>query len=255
MKSKWSLEGKTALVTGGTRGIGRAITEEFIGLGATVIIVGRSLESLKQTVESFNSATSSVIPVVADISMPAQRKMLVDAVSLKIDRLDILVNNVGTNIRRKTIEYRDEEVDFIVQTNLLSAFDLSKSFYPLLQKSSAASVINVASVAGLTSLKTGVVYGMTKAAMIQMTRNLACEWAKDNIRVNVIAPWYIETPLAEQVLRNPDYLQEVLVRTPMKRVGQPAEVANAVAFLAMEASSYITGQCIAVDGGFTAYGF
>lgn len=255
MQNKWNLEGKTALITGATRGIGKAIAEEFLSLGARVLIIGRNRELMQQTIESFQGDKEKIIPLIADLSLPDQLEKIVDTVNLKFIRLDILVNNVGTNIRRKTTEYNPEETAFIFQTNLLSAFNLTRKLYPNLQKSKQASVINISSVAGLTSLKTGVVYGMTKAAMIQMTRNLACEWAADNIRVNVIAPWYIETPLAEQVLKNPEYLKEVLARTPMKRVGKPGEVAAAAAFLAMEASSYITGQCIAVDGGFSFYGF
>lgn len=255
MENKWLLEGKMALVTGATRGIGLAIAQEFIALGATVMIVGRNRELMSKTVENFGANLDRIIPVVADLSIADQRQKLPETVNLKFGKLDILVNNVGTNIRRKSIDYNETELDFIVQTNLLSAFDLSRSLYPLLQKSGKASIVNIASVAGLTSLRTGVVYGMTKAAMIQMTKNLACEWATDNIRVNSVAPWYIETPLAGQVLSNPDYLSEVLARTPMKRIGKPAEVAAAAAFLAMEASSYITGQCITVDGGFTVYGF
>ena len=112
-------------------------------------------------------------------------------------------------------------------------------------------MINISSVAGLGHLKTGVIYGMSKAALIQMTSNLACEWAGDGIRVNAVAPGYIWTPLAETVLRNPDYLESFLARTPMKRIGNAEEIASVVSFLAMPASSYITGQCIAVDGGFT----
>jgi tropinone reductase I len=255
MQNKWALEGKTALITGGTKGIGKAIAEEFLTLGAKVMIVGRNKELMHQTIENLDPAGAKLFPVIADMSIPAQLEKIVDTVNMRFDKLDILVNNVGTNIRRKTNEYSEEETAFIFQTNLLSAFNLTRKLYPNLQKSRQASIVNMASVAGLTSLKTGVVYGMTKAAMLQMTRNLACEWAADNIRVNVIAPWYIETPLAEQVLKNPEYLKEVLARTPMKRVGKPGEVAAAAAFLAMEASSYITGQCIAVDGGFSVYGF
>jgi tropinone reductase I len=255
MQNKWALEGKTALITGGTKGIGKAIAEEFLTLGAKVMIVGRNKELMHQTIENLDPAGAKLFPVIADMSIPAQLEKIVDTVNMRFDKLDILVNNVGTNIRRKTTEYSAEEISFIFQTNLLSAFNLTRKLYPNLQKSGQASIVNMASVAGLTSLKTGVVYGMTKAAMLQMTRNLACEWAADNIRVNVIAPWYIETPLAEQVLKNPEYLKEVLARTPMKRVGKPGEVAAAAAFLAMEASSYITGQCIAVDGGFSVYGF
>ena len=125
----------------------------------------------------------------------------------------------------------------------------------MLRKSNNASIINMTSVAGLTSLKTGSIYGMCKAALIQLTRNLATEWADDNIRVNAIAPWYIKTPLANTVLADPDYRNQVLNRTPLKRLGEPEEVAKAAAFLAMDASSYVTGHCLAVDGGFSVYGF
>jgi len=255
MNNKWKLDGRTAMITGGTRGIGLAVAKEFVRLGAGIMIVGRNQELMHRTVKSFGDAGNRVIPAVFDISEAEQRSRLIEMVHLKFEKLDILVNNVGTNIRRKTTEYEENEIDFLFQTNMMSALDLTRHLHPMLQKSGAASVINVASVAGLTSLRTGVIYGMSKAAILQMTRNLACEWAVDNIRVNAVAPWYIETPLADQVLKDPEYLGEVLLRTPMKRIGKPEEVAAAVSFLAMDASSYITGQCIAIDGGFSINGF
>ncbi len=122
---------------------------------------------------------------------------------------------------------------------------------PLLKASGKASVVFNSSVAGINHMRTGAVYGASKAAMIQLTKNLAVEWAEHGIRVNAVAPYYIRTPLAEQVLADEAYLQEVLDRTPMSRVGEPQEVADVVTFLCMPAASYITGQCIAVDGGFT----
>ncbi|MFW5644433.1 MAG: SDR family oxidoreductase, partial [Bacteroidota bacterium] len=115
----------------------------------------------------------------------------------------------------------------------------------------SASIVNISSVAGLGHLRTGIIYGMTKAAMHQMTKNLAVEWAPYDIRVNAIAPWYIQTPLAEQILQDNKYFKEVIKHTPMKRIGQPEEVSSLAAFLCMEGAAYITGQCIAVDGGFS----
>lgn len=251
----WTLEGKTALITGATKGIGKAIAEEFLNLGASVYLVGRNEKTLDDTLKSFKGFSERLDGSVADLSIPDDRGELISIVAGKWGKLDVLVNNVGTNIRKKSHEYTDEEVEFIFQTNLKSAYDLSRYFHPYLKNAGQAAIVNISSVAGLTSLKTGSVYGMTKAAMVQMTKNLACEWALDGIRVNAIAPWYIETPLAKQVLKDLDYLKSVLGRTPMQRIGKPEEVASATAFLAMPASSYITGQCLAVDGGFTAYGF
>jgi Tropinone reductase 1 len=252
---KWNLTGKTALITGGTRGIGKAIAEEFVGLGASVFIVARDADVLNETILSFNADISVVDGLVADVSLSTDRLRIFEAIAKKWGRLDILVNNVGTNIRKKTLDYSEVEIQKIFNTNLFSSLELSRFMFPHLKKSEYPSIVNVSSVAGLTHLKTGIVYAMTKAAIIQMTKNLACEWACENIRVNAVAPWYIETPLAKQVLKDLDYLKSVLDRTPMKRIGKPAEVASAVAFLAMPASSYITGQCLAIDGGFSVYGF
>jgi len=255
LNNKWSLKGKTALVTGGTKGIGLAIVTEFLALGAKVFIVARSFESLDKTIVEAKVDSEKLDGALADVSKAEDRIRVVDLISERWGRLDILVNNVGTNIRKKTEDYLEEEVDHILNTNLRSAFELSRLCYPLLKTSGQGSVVNISSVAGLTHLKTGAVYGMTKAAMNQMTKNLACEWAEVNIRVNAVAPWYTETPLAKQVLKDQDYLDSVLDRTPLNRIGKPEEVAATVAFLCMPAASYITGQCLAVDGGFSVYGF
>ena len=252
---KWNLTGKTALITGGTRGIGKAIAEEFVGLGASVFIVARDADVLNETILSYNADISVVDGLVADVSLSTDRLRIFEAIAKKWGRLDILVNNVGTNIRKKTLDYSEVEIQKIFNTNLFSSLELCRQMFPYLKKSDFASIVNLSSVAGITHLKTGIAYAMTKAAIIQMTKNLACEWANENIRVNAVAPWYIETPLAKQVLKDLDYLKSVLDRTPMKRIGKPAEVASAVAFLAMPASSYITGQCLNVDGGFSVYGF
>lgn len=254
-ENKWSLSGKTALITGASKGIGKAIAEEFLNLGASVFLVGRNADALDEIIASNVKHTGKIDGMAADVSNPNDREKIIERIAEKWGKLNVLVNNVGTNIRKKTPEYSEEEIEFIFETNLKSAYFLARKLYPMLKNSGEASIVNISSVAGLTSLKTGSVYGMTKAAMVQMTKNLACEWAEENIRVNAIAPWYIETPLAKQVLSNQDYLNEVLNRTPMKRVGKPGEVACAAAFLAMPVASYITGQCLAVDGGFTVYGF
>lgn len=252
---RWSLQGQTALVTGATRGIGRAIAAELLQLGADILIVARDADYVEKVLGEWQARGRRVHAVIGNVVNGADRELVFDKVKSLWGHLDILVNNVGTNIRKKTIEYSSEEYQFITNTNIVSTFEMCRLAYPFLKASGAASVVNISSVSGLTHIRTGSPYAMSKAAMIQLTRNLAVEWAADNIRVNSVAPWYIRTPLAEQVLKNPEYLAEILASTPMRRIGEPEEVAGAVAFLCLPASSYITGQCIAVDGGFINYGF
>ena len=257
MASRWSLDGRRALITGGSAGIGLAIAREFVNLGAHVALIARDDERLQRRVGELSQRTTQgkVYGLAHDLSHPESLDQIPLWLSDRWNGLDILVNNVGTNIRKPALNYDLDEYRALLNTNLTSCFELSRLCHPLLRVGTEPAVVNIASVAGMTHMRTGAPYAMSKAAMIQLTRNLACEWANDGIRVNCIAPWYIDTPLAQSVLRDPDYLDEVLQRTPLGRVGQPEEVAAAAAFLAMGAASYITGQCLAVDGGFTQYGF
>ncbi len=249
----WDLRGKTALVTGGTRGIGAAIVEEFLRLGAAVSVVARGKDGLDRIVRSWRDAGYTVDGVPADVSTSEGISTIVDHVGTT--PLDILVNNAGTNIRKPTGEYSEEELDLLFRTNMFPPLELSRKLRAALAKGGHASVVNVVSVAGLTSLGTGAPYAMAKAALIQLTRYLAVEWSKDGIRVNAVAPWYIRTPLVAPLLSDDATMRRILERTPLKRIGEPNEVAAAVAFLVMPAASYITGQCLAVDGGFMAYGY
>lgn len=255
MASRWTLSGKRALITGATKGIGKAIAEEFLSLGAEITIVARKTTDINLLLQTWKDMGYTADGLTADVSRDSDRKMMFNALETKWQQFDILVNNVGTNIRRKATEYSSEDYDHILNTNMRSAYDLCMLSYPFLKKSGSGCIVNISSVGGLTALKTGAIYAMTKAALIQLSKNLAIEWAADNIRVNSIAPWYIRTPLAETVLQNQDYLKSVLSRTPMNRIGQPSEVASAAAFFCMPAGSYITGQCLAVDGGFSVFGF
>jgi Tropinone reductase 1 len=255
--SRWRLDGRTALVTGASRGIGLACARELATLGADLLLVARDGVYLEQVraelAEEF--AGREVLACEADLSVQEQRLEVFDWIADLAVELSLLVNNVGGNVSRPALDYDLDEVRSLLETNVLSAFELCRLAHPHLVEHGSAAIVNVGSVSGLTHVRTGAPYGLSKAALHQLTRNLACEWAEDGIRVNAVAPWYIRTRRTEGPLADPDYLDEVLARTPVGRIGEPEEVAAAVAFLCLPAASYITGECIAVDGGFLRYGF
>jgi Tropinone reductase 1 len=254
---RWRLEGQTALITGASRGIGLACARELLMLGADVLLVARDpdhLESVRVELEE-EFLAREVRAVAADLAQAEQRLEVYDWIADLGAELHLLINNVGGNSPRPTLAYADDDVRRLFDNNVMSAFAMSRLAHPLLTRHAASAIVNITSVSGLTHVRTGSPYGMTKAALAQLTKNLACEWAADGIRVNAVAPWYIRTQRSEVALADPAYSEEVLERTPMGRIGEPEEVAAAVAFLCLPAASYITGECIAVDGGFLRYGF
>ncbi|KAI3751322.1 hypothetical protein L2E82_22390 [Cichorium intybus] len=254
--SRWSLAGMTALVTGGTRGVGYAVVEELAGLGAAVHTCSRNEADLNQRLQEWSQKGFTVTGSICDATSRPQREQLLEKVSSVFNgKLNILINNVGTNIRKPTTEYTAEEYSMLMATNLESSYHLCQLAHPLLKASGSGSIVFISSVAGAINISSGSIYGATKGAMNQLAKNLACEWAKDNIRTNSVSPWYTKTPLVEHLISNEEFLGKVVSRTPLKRVAEANEVSSLVAFLCLPAASYITGQTIAVDGGFSVNGF
>ncbi|KAI3472713.1 hypothetical protein Pfo_031068, partial [Paulownia fortunei] len=197
--SRCSLHGSTALVTGGTRGIGHAIVEELAWLGATVHTCVRNEDELEKYLRAWEDEGLGVTGSVCDVSSQADRGKLLDSISSVFDgKLNILINNVGTNIRQPMVDFASEEVLMLMGTNFESAFHMCQLAYPLLKASGAGNVVFTSSVSGFVSLKYMSVHGASKGAINQLTKNLACEWARDSIRVNAVAPWYIRTSMVEQ---------------------------------------------------------
>lgn len=254
---RFGLEGKTCLVTGGTKGIGFAIVTELGRLGAQIVTCSRKSEELNKALQDWQAQGLNVQGCTADVSTEQGRAdLLTKVTSVFGQKLDILVHNVGTNIRKATVDYCDDEYQLIMSANLESTYKLSQKAYPLLKAAGSAKMVLISSVAGgPTAMKSGTLYAMTKAAMNQLAKNLCCEWGPDGITVNAVAPWYILTPLTKPVLENKDYNDKVLARTPLKRVGQPSEVSGVVAFLCGPAGAYVSGSTIAVDGGYAVMGF
>ncbi|GGA50748.1 SDR family oxidoreductase [Dyella nitratireducens] len=253
----WQLQDHTVLITGASKGIGYATARELAGLGADLLLVARDDDYLEQVrVELTDDFPGiEVLAFAADVSVTEDRLAVFDWVADLETPLSLLVNNAGGNSPKATLDYSEADYRAIFEQNLFSAYEMCRLAHPHLIQHAHAAIVNVGSVSGITHVRTGSPYGMSKAALHQLTRNLAAEWAVDGIRVNAVAPWYIRTQRSEPALADSDYLDEVLDHTPLRRIGEPEEVAAAIAFLCLPAASYITGQVLAVDGGFLHYGF
>jgi dehydrogenase/reductase SDR family protein 4 len=242
------LNGKVAIVTGASRGIGRAIAEIFAREGARVAICGRKQETLDQAAAEIGF---SVKAIACHVGRADQIENLLAVTARDLGAVDILVNNAATNISfGPCLEIEEAQFDKMIEINLKSAFRLVKAIAPGMYNRGRGSIINIASVAGLRPQRYSLLYSMTKAALIMMTQSYALELGPKGVRVNAIAPGLIQTALSEHYWKDEAQRDAVLSKQPLPRLGQPADVAELALLLASENGSYITGQTFTVDGGF-----
>ncbi|CAN6842356.1 unnamed protein product, partial [Brassica oleracea] len=248
MDKRWSLQGMTALVTGGAAGIGYAIVEELASFGAKVHVCDISETLLNQSLSEWEKKGFKVSGSVCDVSSRPERETLIQKVSSLFDgKLNILVNNVGVLRGKQTTEYGADDFAFHISTNLESAYHFCQLSQPLLKASGYGSIVFMSSVSGAVSINGASI----NRALNQLAKNLACEWAKDGIRANAVAPNIIKNPQAQPYLEDVSFREGLFGRTALGRAGEPNEVAALVVFLCLPAASYITGQTICAYGGLT----
>jgi NAD(P)-dependent dehydrogenase (short-subunit alcohol dehydrogenase family) len=254
MPNCFDLSNRVAVVIGGTSGIGRAIALGLSEQGADVIPTGRRADHIEEVCTAIEAMGRRTLRQVTDIRDRESVDTLRDAVLREFGRVDILVNAAGFTFREPTTKLSEEKFSSILDTNLTGALRSCQSFYEALKASGRGRVINIASLGSFVAFHEVAAYCATKTALLSLTRSLACEWAQDGIAVNAIAPGIFPTEMTNGIVNGTARGQELLARTPMHRFGKPEELVGAAVLLASDAASFITGQCITVDGGFLASG-
>lgn len=253
MKDLFELEGKVAIVTGGNRGIGKAIARGFATMGVNLILVARdSVKTAEAAQEMRKEFGIRVLAVKVDVQQEQEINSMVAEALDAFGRIDILVNNAGGNIRKMPQDYLIAEWDEVLNTNLRSAFLCSKAVYPAMKETGSGKVINIGSMTSIFGGAKLAPYGASKGGILQLTRSLAVAWAPDNIQVNAILPGWINTDLTAQARKEiPGLNERVLARTPVGHWGNPDDLTGSAIFLASHASDFITGVALPVDGGYS----
>jgi 2-dehydro-3-deoxy-D-gluconate 5-dehydrogenase len=250
----FALTGKVAIVTGGNGGIGLGIAEGLAQAGAKIVVLGRNTEKSQMAAQWLQAQVGAETLVVsADVGRPGDVERAVAETRQRFDRVDILFNNAGMNIRKQPEDLALEEWQEVINTNLTSAFLMSKAAYPFMKQGGGGKIINIGSMTSIFGSPFASAYAATKGGIVQFTKSLALAWAKDNIQVNAILPGWFDTELTEKARREIAGLHErVVARIPMGRWAKPAEMAGTAVWLASPASDYVTGIAIAVDGGYSS---
>lgn len=249
---KMSLQRKVAIVTGASRGLGRAMALGLAEAGADVVVVSRTLEDLKKVAKEIQQLGRVGLPVQADVSRRADVEHMVERTMERFGRIDILVNNAGTIYRIASEDYPEEEWDRVVNVNLKGAFLCAQAVARVMIRQGGGKIINTASLLSAIGVPTIPAYAASKGGIAQLTKTLAVEWAKYKINVNAIGPGFFRTDLTEPLQKNPKRSAEISSRIPSGRWGVPEDLKGAVVFLASDASEYVTGHVLYVDGGFLA---
>lgn len=243
----YRLDGKVALITGGSRGIGFGIAREFSALGATVVITGQDAATLEQARQSLGERCHAR---VSDVTDKGAHAAFVEAIERELGLIDVLVNNAGRHGKMPSLDCGAEEFAAIIDTNLHSVFSLTKAVLPGMLERRRGSVIHISSMAALFGLPQVAAYSSSKTALLGLTRTMAAEYSGHGVRFNCIAPGFIESRMFRAIMdQDPARERKILDRTPMGRLGTAEEIGQAAAFLASDASAFITGTCLPVDGG------
>ena len=250
----FSLSGKTALVTGAAGGIGRVLAASLAEAGATVAVHDLKPEMAQDGVDFVEAAGGKAVPIAGNLASVEECRRIVEDTVAATGRLDILINCAATNRRKPIAEVTEDDFDFISAVNIKAVFFLSQAAHPHMKAQGGGKIIHIGSINPFFALDTVSVYGLTKGAVVQVTKAMAVEWAPDNIQVNCISPGFMMTPLSKPVWEDESRAKWFRTRIPQRKPGLPEELVGAMLLLASPASSYITGQTIIVDGGFEAGG-
>jgi 2-dehydro-3-deoxy-D-gluconate 5-dehydrogenase len=250
----FDLHGKVAVVTGGNGGIGLGMARGMASLGASIVIAGRNEAKAADALAALRGMGVEAVFVAADVTTKAECHALIAAARDRFGRVDVLVNNAGTSVRKMPQDFTEEEWHHVLDTNLTSAFLCSQAAYPVMAAQGGGKMINIGSMMSLFGAPYATPYAASKGGIVQMTRALATAWAKDNIQVNAVLPGWIDTELTQGARAQvPGLNERVLARTPLGRWGTPDDLAGTAVWLAGRASAFVTGAAIVVDGGYAAF--
>jgi len=251
----FDLKGRVAIVTGGNGGIGLGMARGLAAAGASLVVAGRNADKSHAAVRELGKLGADAMAVMVDVTDEAAVDRLVTATRERFGRIDILINNAGTNIRKSLHEYSLEEWHRVMNTNLTSTFLCSRAVYPAMKAAGGGKVINIGSMMSIFGASFSPAYGASKGGIVQLTKSAAIAWAPDNIQVNAVLPGWIDTELTQGARREVPWLHEsVLKRTPARRWGTIEDMSGVAVFLASSASDFVTGTFIPVDGGYSIQG-